>query len=151
MTILRWTDALSVNINEIDQQHKQLIIMVNELNEAMRKRKAKDVLGEIIDGLINYAATHFATEEKYFDKYDYPATETHKKEHAGFVEKVIEFKLGFDEGRILLSLDVMNFLQEWLLNHIQVSDKKYCFYFAETGRNPTYGAKKINKTTTTQR
>ena len=129
MTILRWTDALSVNIDEIDQQHKNLIMMVNELNEAMHERKAKDVLGTIIDGLINYAATHFATEEKYFARYSYPETETHKKEHVSFVEKIIEFKLGFDEGRLLLSLEVMNFLQEWLITHIQISDRKYCVYF----------------------
>ena len=129
MTILRWTDALSVGIDEIDQQHKNLIMMVNELNEAMHERKAKDILGTIIDGLINYAATHFATEEKYFARYSYPETEIHKKEHVSFVEKIIEFKLGFDEGRLLLSLEVMNFLQEWLITHIQISDRKYCVYF----------------------
>ena len=133
MSILVWNDNLSVNIQEIDDQHKNLVKMINELNTAMLHGKTKQVLGEIIHGLINYAGTHFATEEKYFHQFHYPDTEIHKRQHNEFVKKVTKFKQDFDQNRILLSIDIMKFLQEWLINHIKGSDKKYGPFLIEKG------------------
>ncbi len=133
MAILNWNDSLSVNVAEIDQQHQQLVKMANKLNNAMRERKAKDVLGEIIDGLIKYAVVHFATEEKYFHQFNYPETAVHEKEHSDFAKTVTEFKQGFDENRLMLSIDIMDFLQDWLITHIKGSDKRYSSFFNEKG------------------
>ncbi len=124
---------MSVNVKEIDAQHKKLVQMLNELHDAMMQRKSKEALGKIIGGLIEYADVHFKTEEKYFDKFGYPETEAHKKEHSDFVKKVTDFKKGYDEGRLLLSMDVMNFLRDWLKNHIMGSDKKYSKFFNDHG------------------
>src|SRR5665647_697844 len=99
MPLIQWTSILSVNVAEIDQQHQKLIALINNLNDAMRKGKGKESLAEIIDELSNYAANHFAFEEKYFDKFGYPAATSHKLEHTNFVKKVSEFKNGFDGGR----------------------------------------------------
>ncbi len=133
MALIQWNEKLSVKVAEIDQQHKMLIDMVNELNDAMKQGKGKDVIGKIIDGLASYTVTHFSTEEKYFDQFGYPDTKNHKKEHATFVKKVSEFKDGFEKGKMSLTLNVMNFLSDWLKNHIMVTDKKYSQFFNEKG------------------
>ena len=125
MALIDWNDRLSVNVREIDQQHQKLVAMINELNDAMRERRAKEVLGKIIDGLISYTATHFSTEEKYFTQYQYPETAVHAIEHKNFVKKVTEFKTAFDNDQMMLSIDVINFLRDWLVKHIQGTDKKY--------------------------
>lgn len=133
MDLITWDTNLSVNVAEIDRQHKQLITMINELHNAMRERKTGDVLEGIISGLIKYTRTHFATEERYFDQFGYPETGTHKAEHVAFVKKVSDFKTGFDSGKILLSMEIINFLKDWLIKHIQGTDKKYSPFLNKNG------------------
>jgi hemerythrin len=121
MSLVEWSDDLSVEVVEIDEQHKKLVGILNDLHDARRAGHARDKLGEILDGLIQYAAYHFATEEKYFDQFEYPDADAHKRDHQDFVEQVTEFKAGFDKGSALLSVSVMNFLADWAKQHIQGS------------------------------
>lgn len=133
MSLIRWNDNLSVNIKVIDQQHKKLVDSINELNDAMKLGKGKEVMGKIINNLISYTATHFRTEEKYFAQFGYPDLANHKKEHDAFVQKVSEFKDKFEKGRIMMTIEVMNFLSDWLKNHILVTDKLYVEFFNAKG------------------
>jgi hemerythrin len=133
MALIQWSDSLSVNIVEIDKQHQKLIGMINELNDAMRQGKGKDILGKILNGLIVYTGTHFKTEEVYFDKFGYPDANNHKKEHSDFVAKVSEFKDGFEKGKRGLSIEIMVFLSDWLQTHIKGVDKKYAPFLNEKG------------------
>ena len=133
MALIKWDDSFSVKVTEIDQQHQKLVSMINELNGAMQKGKGKDALGDIINGLINYTATHFKTEEKYFDRFGYPERNGHKKEHTAFVQKVSAFKDGFEKGDLSLTIEVMNFLSNWLQKHIKGADKQYSQFFLENG------------------
>ncbi|MEZ4598177.1 MAG: bacteriohemerythrin [Syntrophotaleaceae bacterium] len=133
MSLIEWSSDLSVNIAEIDAQHQKLIAMLNELNQAMRRGSGRDILGKIISGLMSYTATHFATEEKYFQRYGYPATAAHVQEHRNFSRRVEEFKQGFEEGRLGLSVSVMNFLGSWLRDHIRGSDKDYVPFLNSKG------------------
>lgn len=133
MALIEWKDAMSVNVAEIDRQHQKLISLINDLNEAMKQRKAKEVIGDIVNGLADYTVMHFKMEEKYFDQFGYPDTAAHKKEHAEFVSKVSDFNEGFKDGRLGLSIEVMQFLSDWLKKHIMGTDKKYAQFFNEKG------------------
>jgi len=133
MAMVTWNDTLSVNVGEIDTQHKKLVAMINELYDAMKVGKGKEITGKILNSFISYTATHFQQEEKYFDKFGYPDKENHKKEHVAFVKKVTEFKEGFETGKVTLTIDVMNFLSDWLFKHIKITDKKYSKFFNEKG------------------
>ena len=133
MALMEWDSSFSVNVSEIDAQHQNLIHMLNTLNDAMKERKGKEVMGDIIAGLIDYAATHFATEEKYFDRFSFTGAFAHKAEHKKFANRVLEFKQGFDANELMLSLDVLDFLKTWLVNHIKGTDKKYSKCFNENG------------------
>jgi hemerythrin len=133
MALIQWNAALSVNIAEIDAQHQRLVAMINELNDAMVQGRGKDVIGKIISGLATYTATHFATEERHLDRHGYPDSAAHKQEHRIFTTKVGEFKQGFDEGRLGLSVSVMNFLGDWLRSHIKGSDMNYSPFLNNKG------------------
>jgi hemerythrin-like metal-binding protein len=74
---------------------------------------------------VAYAGTHFRTEEKYFEQYEYPDRDNHKQAHVAFTQKVAAFKSEFDAGKRMLSMEVMNFLSDWLQTHIKGVDKKY--------------------------
>jgi hemerythrin len=133
MALIQWDNSFSVSITEIDKQHQKLIAIINDLNESMKQGRGKDVLSQIIGDLFTYAGEHFAHEEKYFDKFGYPAAASHKIEHANFVKKVTEFKNGFNNGQLALTVEVMHFLKDWLKNHIQGIDKKYGPFLIEKG------------------
>ncbi|MEG3439849.1 bacteriohemerythrin [Pannus brasiliensis CCIBt3594] len=133
MAVIQWNNNLSVGIVEIDEQHKKLVKMINELYDAMKQGKGKDVTGKIINGLIGYTESHFRMEERYFDELGYPDAAAHKLEHIAFKQKVTEFKEKFDKGKITLSIEVMLFLSNWLQNHIEGVDKKYAAFFKEKG------------------
>jgi len=133
MSLIKWNDSFSVNVVKIDQEHKKLVEMVNDLTDAMKAGQGKDVLGNILDGLINYTASHFQTEETYFKQVGYPYAVEHKNEHIAFVKKVTAFKKEFDEGRAAVSVSVLQFLSKWLQTHIKGADQKYSSYFNEHG------------------
>jgi len=65
MALISWNDNLSVHVGEIDRQHQQLIKMINDLDDAMKQGKGKEVLGKIVKGLSDYTAYHFSTEERF--------------------------------------------------------------------------------------
>lgn len=133
MALITWDTSLSVEVGEIDTQHQKLIKLINDLNEAMKIGKAKDAMANIIHGLVDYTRSHFSREEKYFDQFGFSGAALHKQEHKKFVGKISEFEKGFGEGKLMLSMDVMNFLKDWLVDHIKGTDKKYSKCFNENG------------------
>lgn len=133
MAFMQWNDSLSVKVAEIDEQHKQLLSMVNDLHGAMKTGRAKDQCSEIISGLIRYTQTHFSTEERYFAKYNYPEKSAHEKEHRVFVKKVKEFQAGFESGKAMITIEIMQFLNEWLVMHIRGTDQKYSDFLNSKG------------------
>jgi len=133
MAYVEWNDSMSVQVAVIDEQHQGLLRLVNELHDAMTRGQGATILGEIIDGLIDYTHKHFSTEEGYFEASDYPDSLAHKREHRDFVAKVTEFRTGFEEGRFMLTLDIMNFLGDWLVDHILGSDASYAPFLGHEG------------------
>jgi len=133
MGLITWSEKFSVNVEELDQQHKKLVGLINELNEAMSVGKGKDVLRRIVDDLARYASTHCRAEEKYFARFEYPDTFNHRIEHIALMKKVAAFKERFDNGNQPLSVEVLRFMSEWLKRHIMETDRKYSRFFNEKG------------------
>lgn len=129
MAIMKWEAVYSVEIPSIDNQHKKLIAIINDLNDAMSQGKGKEVIGGIIKQLENYTVEHFRFEEDLFRKHGYPETNAHIKQHQDLVKQVSDFRQKFESGHLMLSLNVMNFLKDWLRNHILETDKKYISFF----------------------
>lgn len=133
MQLIEWDDSYSVNIKSIDDQHKQLIAFLNELNDAMAKGKGKETIGDILKELAEYTKYHFNHEEELFEKHGYKGTNEHKEEHKYFVNEVTNFINDYNEGKFGLSIKVMNFLKDWTLKHIKGSDQKYTEFLVAKG------------------
>ena len=133
MALFSWNDSFSVNVSEIDLQHKKLVNLLNELSDAMKLGKGNDKVGNILNELTAYAVAHFKTEEKYFVMYKFPEADSHIEEHTDFVQKVTDFKKEFENGTRSLTVEVLDFLCDWLQKHIMGSDKNYSSFFNEKG------------------
>lgn len=133
MALISWSDSLSVKVKQFDDQHKKLVDMVNQLFDAMKAGKGNQVMGDILKSLIQYTQTHFAAEERIMKQYGYPDFEAHKKEHNTLVMQVLDLQKQFQEGKAVLTQNVMTFLRDWLSKHIQGDDKKYGVYLNGKG------------------
>ena len=133
MPLFQWTPELSVNVKEIDNQHKQLVNLINLLHDSMKSGKGKDVMGKVLNDLTDYTVYHFGTEERLFQKYRYIEYPQHKKEHDDLTKQVLDVKSKFLAGQTTVTIEVMNFLKDWLNNHIKHSDKKYSAFLNSKG------------------
>ena len=133
MGLIEWDKSLSVNVAEIDQQHKELVKMFNHLANAILEKKGNITLGRTLEGLINYAEHHFKTEENYFAQFGYPDADNHKEEHLTFALKILDYQDKFKKEGSGLSTEVLHFLWEWLKHHIKETDSKYSQWFNDNG------------------
>ncbi|MBI3391927.1 MAG: bacteriohemerythrin [Nitrospirae bacterium] len=125
MALMVWDNGFSVNVKEIDAQHQKLIALINDLHDAMKTGKAKDVLGKVLSDLTDYTVYHFGVEEKLFQTHGYPEAVQHKREHDALTKQVLDIKEKFKEGKAGVTVETMAFLKDWLTNHIKKTDKKY--------------------------
>jgi hemerythrin len=99
----------------------------------MKTGIGNELHGMIINRLVSYTVTHFSDEESLMATYDYPETTIHKAEHYRFVKQVRELQKQHESGVAILSLEIMMFLKEWLMRHIQGDDKKYGVFLNKNG------------------
>ena len=137
MVQLNWLDSYNLGIAGIDDQHHLLVGLINDLAGAMKEGKSREVLSEILTGLAAYTVYHFAIEEKLFNQYGYPEAATHEKEHRGFIKKVNEYKREFGAGSFTVSMDMLSFLSDWLIEHICKSDKSWAKFLEDKGHGST--------------
>ena len=128
-----WNDRLVTGLTDIDEQHKKLVRLINTLHRAMKSRSGAEESGKILSELRDYTVYHFGFEEKLFDKYGYPGTGDHKVIHTKLVEKVTGFHRDFQKGKAGLSMELMDFLCDWLKDHILKTDMAYVPYLKEKG------------------
>lgn len=129
MEFIEWDEHLSVGVKVFDQEHKELVALVNKLNQALKAGSAKKTMEDILQSLVNYTKIHFKHEEDYMVLYDYPEYQKHKQEHEALTNQVLDFLHRYQAGKASFSLELMNFLKDWLTKHILGSDKKYKDFF----------------------
>jgi hemerythrin len=128
-----WTETYSVYIDEIDQQHKTLVAMINDLDTAMRAGIGKIVLEQTLANLVTYTQTHFAFEEQLLEAYQYPDLKQHQSEHEALTQSVLKLQSQYRENQVGLTASTSAFLSDWLSFHILGQDKKYGLYLKAKG------------------
>jgi diguanylate cyclase (GGDEF)-like protein/PAS domain S-box-containing protein/hemerythrin-like metal-binding protein len=123
-------DSHLVGVDEIDEQHRNLVYMVNRLNDALERDDSSETILLMFDELQVATKHHFDTESRYMANCDYPERDAHEAEHAQLLNQLQHFKAQFNEGRELL---VLQSIKDWLLGHITYSDKKMATYLAQHG------------------
>ena len=129
----KWEEKHSTGIQSIDNQHKEIFRYLNSLLDAMKIGQANKVIYQIVFDLENYSLVHFQKEEFFFQRFNYSGAKEHIQQHQFFIQKVSELKSDLKSGNIALSIELLNFLKDWIENHILVVDKNYSECFLKNG------------------
>ncbi len=133
---VEWSDALSVGIEEIDEQHKVLVDLVNRMHDAIHNRHGSDVVKGILAELADYTRIHFAVEESLMRILNYPGYEEHKEIHEELLQHVVELRDKVESGKTAIGFELMHFLRNWLTKHIMEEDMNYSGFFLAAGAKP---------------
>jgi hemerythrin len=133
MALLEWQPTFNLDIEIIDQQHQMLVKLINELYIAFSLGNDRQILGKLLNKLGVYAAMHFAREENFFEIYAYPETDEHLQEHDDFEDTIYQFEDEFNSGKQDLSISILNYLSDWLVKHINGSDREYAPFLKAKG------------------
>lgn len=124
MTMFEWNDQYRLNHPVIDGQHKRLFQLAGELHGAMLAGKGSKVLERTLDELINYTKAHFASEERLMQQSGYPGYAEHKIQHDRLTARVVDFQKTFQDQKATATIELMQFLKDWLTHHIGEVDRK---------------------------
>jgi hemerythrin len=120
-----WKNEFSVGIGSVDAQHQTLFAIGRELYAAMSAGQGRAVVGKILDRLVRYTTVHFAHEERLMHSHEYPNFAAHKAQHDALTRQVLKFQADFDGGRASVTLQLLQFLKNWIEAHIKESDFAY--------------------------
>ena len=134
MALLTWNGKYSVGVESMDNQHSRLFETLNELHTAMMKGQARTLTGPILRKLLDYTRDHFRAEEGAMAAAQYPDLAAHRAKHVDLTSQVEEFVARHERGDGMLSLELLNFLRDWLTNHIQKEDQKYGPWLNKNGK-----------------
>ncbi len=124
LRLMRWMDLYATGIEKIDRQHETLTDLLNALNEAFRGGRPHEVLLFRLDQLIGSTHEHFTDEEALMRQKEYPDIDLHKAEHDFLLAQVAHFREEFAASKAELSDSMMDYLRDWLRDHILISDRR---------------------------
>lgn len=128
MELVEWNDSFSVGNTLMDAHHRVFFEMIKEFS-GLADTNDHDAIKERIDFLVEYAAMHLGAEEKLMRKANYPGFDGHKAEHDAFTRELLSIKESFDKDSTSITGDsILKIMQDWLVNHIAGSDKRYMPY-----------------------
>lgn len=119
-----WTNSFEVGIDFVDDQHKIIIDLINQLITCYTDNRAKKQQKSVIKGLIDYTEYHFGAEEKYLRSKKHALTDEHKELHSVFIKSLHTFHKDFNSNKVQLNKEIIQFIQNWWTNHIKNEDKK---------------------------
>ncbi len=133
MAYLTWTPRYSVNVKRFDGDHQQLFDIINQLHEGMKTGHGKEVLEPVLAQLIRYTEDHFSREEAALKVHGYPRLAAHIEQHRSFVAKMKEVSQRYKTTAVGLSVEVLDFLTQWLAKHIVGTDQQYSTFLNAKG------------------
>ena len=124
-----WTDAMSVGIPKIDEDHKRFIALVNAFNESLEERVAIPEVEKRLGQMLDDAVQHFAQEARLFTEWHYPGADHHARMHAQLVAELRQFKSTISDGYEAEWVEAGLKIKEALINHIHTEDMKYAEFY----------------------
>jgi len=128
---VRWSPDLAVQVPLFDKHHKSLLSLIDRLFQALKHDKTQQELLEIFNELLDYTSYHFGAEQAVFDEFQYPDRESHKAQHQQLVSKALELREDLHHGKPMVAVEVMEFLRDWVTNHIKKCDKLYSSFLKD--------------------
>ncbi|MCF6283486.1 MAG: bacteriohemerythrin [Candidatus Polarisedimenticolaceae bacterium] len=131
-----WSDELSVGIEEIDEQHKVLLNLINQMHVAIHNRHGSEAVQSTLSELIEYTRIHFAVEESLMRILNYSGYAEHQVQHQELLEHVLDLQKKVASGKTAICFELMHFLKTWLTRHILEEDMMYSGFFLAAGAQP---------------
>ena len=134
---LTWDCSLSIGINSIDNQHKELINRIEQLLISIEDGKSNNEVIKTLDFLEEYVVQHFTEEEEIQSKTNYPLLDIQHTQHENFKNDLKEFRRVFEShgASTVLALNIQQSLIDWVKNHIINLDKDLGDFLIEIGYN----------------
>jgi hemerythrin len=134
MAFFDWKENFSVGVKAIDNQHKKILELINELVESIRDSREDKIIKEVLADLKEYTHYHFGLEKKLFEKYKYPKSIEHLKEHEVFIDKINLLIDGAEKMKECVPMETLDYLRDWFMKHMVGVDKNYSKYFESIGK-----------------
>ncbi|MGE5545635.1 MAG: bacteriohemerythrin [Solirubrobacterales bacterium] len=126
MPVVEWTDDLSVGVAVLDEHHRRLIELLNDVFDVLRTNPAQEVIERTLGELVRYTYYHFGVEEKLMDEAGYADCEAHRQSHRVIAEHVRELDRQYErDPRTVVAAEIFEFLSDWLIHHIRNEDQRY--------------------------
>ena len=133
MALIAWSSKYSVGVRNLNDQHKEVINLLNELHAAMLKGQAQSVAGVLLPKIQRHAKEHFSTEERLMESTKFSGLAEHRAEHQALLARVDTCAARHKQGDGSVYLELLNFMRDWLTHHMQKVDQKYTAWFNEQG------------------
>ena len=131
--MIKWDDKYSVDISIIDEEHKEFIDIINKAVAIKENNGNQEEVREVLYKMIKHALKHFATEETYMKKFNFPEFQLHRNEHLDFTNKTFDNLNKIIMGDYQVANEILEYLKQWLVNHIHGTDRKYIDCFKRNG------------------
>ena len=131
----KWDNKYSVGISILDEEHKKFIDIINKAVAVKENNGNPEKVREILYEMIKHALKHFATEEACMKKYNFPEYQIHRNEHLDFTDQTFANLNKVIMGDYLVANEILEYLNQWFVNHIQGTDRKYIDCFNKNGLN----------------
>lgn len=133
MPQFKWEPRYSVKVKRFDDDHQELFRILNTLHDAMMARRGQEVLQNVLSELLQYTEGHFSREEEVMRKAGYPKLSAQIEQHRRFTDKIKEVSTKYKEGSVGLTVDMLDFLTDWLKKHIIGVDQQYSDFLNARG------------------
>ena len=128
MALVEWSADYESGNAQVDEQHRELFRMVNELHQQIVDGRGKEAIQPTLDKVASYTKEHFATEEALMQRSAYPEYKRHHALHQELLKRAADIIEGYRSGKIVLSITLSRFLADWIKKHIGQEDMKMIRY-----------------------
>jgi hemerythrin-like metal-binding protein len=133
--MFQWTKDYAVGVQQIDREHQRLFALAESLHQAMLAGQGKAILQDLLASLVDYTCYHFAHEEQLMRRIAYPDYSQHRELHENLRSRARAMQDRAASGEITITIEVMQFLMEWLKSHTTTSDRGIAGYMKKSGRS----------------
>lgn len=124
MSLIDWRDEFSVGVDAVDHEHREMIGLINDLDDAMGKDADHAAVIGFLGEIYARIAAHFALEEKVMRNARYTALEPHKQDHELLLDELTDVIDSVDADGRYDREDLSTTLDRWFSDHFRTHDAK---------------------------
>ena len=130
MDFFGWEDWYTLGLEDFDAEHRNIARLQTELHDALQAGRHQTELRGLLGATLEAMRSHFEHEERMLAEANYAKLDLHQRQHAMFFKQVDEYVAEVDAGYLMISIKLVRFLRDWMVNHIDIADQLYAKEYA---------------------